>query len=120
MLLPMGGAISRVADGETPLALRDAAFNFHAISMWADQAEQAEHISWAREIEVAMRPWTSERTYLNFVEDEGEERVRTAFDPATYRRLVALKDKYDPTNMFCLNQNIKPSRHEPERVGVRK
>lgn len=109
-LLPMGGAISRVADGETPLALRDAAFNFHAIGMWADPAEQAEHIRWARELEAAMLPWTTERIYLNFIGDEGEERVRSAFDPETYSRLVALKDKYDPTNMFCLNQNIKPSR----------
>jgi hypothetical protein len=106
----MGGAISRVADGETPLGLRDAAFNFHAIGMWADPAEQAEHVSWARELEAAMLPWTTERIYLNFIEDEGEERVRSAFDPETYRRLVALKDKYDPTNVFCLNQNIKPSR----------
>jgi hypothetical protein len=57
-----------------------------------------------------MLPWTTERIYLNFIGDEGEERVRSAFDPETYRRLVALKDKYDPTNVFCLNQNIKPSR----------
>ena len=57
-----------------------------------------------------MLPWTTKRVYLNFIEDEGEERIRTAFDPETYSRLVALKDKGDPTNMFCLNQNIKPSR----------
>ena len=118
LLLPMGGAIARVADGETPLSLRDAAFNFHAISMWADPVEQPDkHISWARELEAAMRPWTTERTYLNFIGDEGEERVRTAYDPETYRRLVALKDKYDPTNMFCLNQNIKPSQEQPQPVS---
>lgn len=117
MLLPMGGAIGRVADGETPLALRDAAFNFHAIAMWADPAEQAEHIKWARETEAAMQPWMTERIYLNFIGDEGEERVRSAFDPEKYQRLVALKDKYDPANMFCLNQNIKPSRRQPQPVS---
>ena len=53
---------------------------------------------------------------MNFIEDEGEDRVRTAFDPETYSRLVTLKDKYDPTNVFCLNQNIKPSRGRAQLV----
>jgi hypothetical protein len=57
----------------------------------------------------AMEPWTSERIYLNFIGDEGEERVQTAYDPEKYQRLVALKDKYDPTNLFHLNQNIRPT-----------
>jgi hypothetical protein len=116
-LLPMGGALSRVADGETPLALRNSTFNFHASGMWADPAEQAEHVGWVRELESVMRAWMSERIYLNFIGDEGEERVRSAFDSETYRRLVALKDKYDPTNMFCLNQNIKPSQRQSQHVS---
>ena len=109
LLMPMGGTIARVPDEATPLGLRDATYNFHAITMWADPAEPEKHIRWAREIEEAMRPWTSERTYLNFIGDEGEERVRTAYDPDKYRLLVALKDKYDPTNLFRLNQNIRPT-----------
>ncbi len=113
----MGGAIARVPDEETPLALRDAAYNFHVLSMWAEPVEPEKHMSWAREFAEAMQPWTSERTYLNFIGDEGEERVRTAYDPETYRRLVALKDKYDPTNMFCLNQNIKPGQEQPQPVS---
>jgi Berberine and berberine like len=109
LLLPMGGALARVPDEETPLGLRDSAFNFHAISMWADPTDPEKHLRWAREIYDAMQPWTSERTYLNFIGDEGEERVRTAYDPEKFRRLIALKDKYDPGNLFRLNQNIKPS-----------
>jgi FAD/FMN-containing dehydrogenase len=109
LLMPMGGALARVPDEETPLGLRDSPFNFHAISMWADPADPEKHIRWAREIYDAMEPWTSERTYLNFIGDEGEERVRTAYDPEKFRRLVALKDRYDPENLFRLNQNIKPS-----------
>ncbi len=109
LLLPMGGAIRRVADEATPLGLREAVFNFHAISMWADPMMDPErHIRWAKGLTEAMQPWTSERTYLNFIGDEGEERVRTAYEPEKYRKLVALKDRYDPTNMFRLNQNIKP------------
>ncbi len=113
ILAPMGGAIARVPDEETPLALRDAAYNFHVLSMWAEPVEPEKHMSWAREFAEAMQPWTSERTYLNFIGDEGEERVRTAYDPDKYRRLVALKDKYDPDNLFCLNQNIAPSGQLP-------
>jgi FAD/FMN-containing dehydrogenase len=109
LLFPMGGALARVADDETPLSLRDAAYNFHAISVWADPIDPEKHISWAREIAEAMEPWTSERIYLNFIGDEGEERVQTAYDPEKYQRLVTLKDKYDPTNMFHLNQNIRPT-----------
>ena len=56
----------------------------------------------------------TERTYLNFIGDEGEERVRTAYYPEKFRRLVALKDKDDPNNLFRLNQNIKP----PSRNGA--
>ncbi len=109
LLMPMGGALSRVAEEDTPLGLRDAAFNFHAISMWADPIDPEKHMRWAREIYDAMEPWTTERTYLNFIGDEGEERVRTAYEPEKFRRLVALKDKYDPENLFRLNQNIQPS-----------
>ena len=109
LLVPMGGAIARVPDDDTPLSLRDAAYNFHALSVWADPVDPERHMAWAREVAEALEPWTSERTYLNFIGDEGEERVRTAYDPEKYRKLVALKDKYDPANMFRLNQNIKPT-----------
>jgi hypothetical protein len=109
LLLPMGGALARVPDEEIPLGLRDSVFNFHAISMWADPMDPEKHISWAREMAEATEPWTSERIYLNFIGDEGEERVRTAYDPEKFRRLVALKDKYDLTNLFRLNQNIQPT-----------
>ncbi len=109
LLFPMGGAVARVDDDATPLGLRDAAYNYHAISMWADPVDPEKHMRWAREIYEAMQPWTTERTYLNFIGDEGEERVRTAYEPEKFRRLVALKDKYDPDNLFRLNQNILPS-----------
>ena len=56
-----------------------------------------------------MKPCTTDRAYLNFIGEEGEDRVRAAFGPETYARLQALKDRYDPTNLFRLNQNIKPT-----------
>ena len=58
---------------------------------------------------MAVKPFTTGRAYLNFLGDQGEGRVRAAFGPQAYARLQALKDRYDPQNLFRLNQNIKPS-----------
>jgi len=107
-LFPMGGAISRVGEDETPLGPRGAAYNYHALAQWAEPSEAGRHVGWAGELEAALRPWTGERTYLNFIGDEGEERVRTGYGPEKYRRLAGLKKRYDPDNLFHLNQNIRP------------
>ena len=56
-----------------------------------------------------MQPFVTSGVYLTYIGDEGEERVREAYGPEKYARLVALKDRYDPTNLFHLNQNIRPS-----------
>ncbi len=68
-----------------------------------------------------MKPFTTGRAYLNFIGEEGEDRVRAAFGPETYARLQALKDRYDPTNLFRLNQNIKPTGQvsDPELAAAR-
>jgi FAD/FMN-containing dehydrogenase len=108
-LLPMGGAIARVGEHETPLGLRDAAYNYHLLTQWPGPEDSERHIEWTREMDAAMRPWTDERVYLNFIGDEGEERVRSGYGPEKYERLVELKNKYDPQNLFHLNQNIRPT-----------
>ena len=66
-------------------------------------------MAWARELGAAMEPHTVPGVYLNFTSDHGEERVRSSYGPEKYERLVALKDRYDPGNLFHLNQNIRPS-----------
>ena len=107
-LIPMGGAIARVG-GDALLGLRDAAYNYHLLTQWPDPADGPErHIGWTRNMDEALKPWTNERVYLNFIGDEGEERVKTGYGPGKYRRLAALKAEYDPANLFRLNQNIKP------------
>jgi len=73
-----------------------------------EEAKKA-HVDWARNLSADLEPETTEGVYLNFTSDEGDERVRKTFGPEKYAKLVALKDKYDPANMFHLNQNIKPS-----------
>ncbi len=109
LVLPGGGAISRVPDDAMAFGQRHAPFNLHIISMWLDPADDDANIAWTREAGTRMKPYTTGRAYLNFIGEEGEDRVRAAFGPETYARLQALKDRYDPTNLFRLNQNIKPT-----------
>jgi FAD binding domain/Berberine and berberine like len=112
LLEPMGGAISRVRTEDTALGVRDVPWCYHALSLWMepDEVTAAAHIRWARELSRDLAPNTTAGVYLNFTSDEGDERVREMYGPERYDRLVALKDRYDPRNVFRLNQNIRPSR----------
>jgi FAD/FMN-containing dehydrogenase len=106
---PMGGAVARVGADEMALGRRDAKWVFHAISQWMDPADDEAHIAWPKALAADMAPHTMDGVYLNFTSDAGEDRVRSTYGPERYARLQALKDKYDPTNLFRLNQNIRPS-----------
>ena len=108
VIQPMGRAISRVEEDETALGGRDAAYALHAISMWENLAESDTHIAWTRGFLEAMEPFTTPGISLNFTSDQNEDKVKSFFGPEKYERLVALKNQYDPKNLFRLNQNIKP------------
>jgi FAD/FMN-containing dehydrogenase len=111
LLEPLGGAIARVPEDDSALGRRDIPWVYHALSMWMepDQESADAHVRWARELAADMAPHSTPGVYLNFTSDQGEERVRSTYGEERYARLVALKDRYDPTNVFHLNQNIKPS-----------
>jgi FAD binding domain/Berberine and berberine like len=111
LLEPMGGAISRVDTGDTALGVRDVPWCYHALSLWLDPDEAAgsAHVAWARELAQDLAPDTTAGVYLNFTSDVGDDRVREMYGPERYAKLVALKDRYDPQNVFRLNQNIRPS-----------
>jgi FAD/FMN-containing dehydrogenase len=108
---PMGGAIGQVGEDDTALGRRDVAWCYHALAMWMepDEATADAQMAWARGLADDLRPHTTDGVYLNFTSDEGEDRVRSTYGPEKYDRLVALKDRYDPGNLFRLNQNIPPS-----------
>jgi FAD/FMN-containing dehydrogenase len=76
--------------------------------MWSDPAEPEKHMQWADELWSAMQPFSSGGVYVNYLGNEGEERVKAAYG-TNYERLVALKNRYDPMNLFRFNQNIKPT-----------
>jgi FAD/FMN-containing dehydrogenase len=104
----MGGAVARVAPDATAVGERSAPFilNVIASTFTADGYDDA--VDWAQATHAAVTPALTGGAYVNFLSSEGDERVRAAYGSA-YDRLVALKDEFDPTNMFSLNQNVKPS-----------
>jgi FAD/FMN-containing dehydrogenase len=105
----LGGAVCRIGPDATAVAYRDAPYNMLTVEIWEDPAADAPNIRWARALWERMQPFSAGGAYINYMGDEGEDRVRAAYSPAKYARLVALKNRYDPANMFRLNQNIKPT-----------
>lgn len=103
----MGGAVGRVDDGATAFSERSMPFVLNAVTGWHDPAASAAHVEWARTVIRAASEASTGRSYVNFLGDAGA--ARTSYGEDTYARLVALKDAYDPTNLFRLNQNIEPS-----------
>lgn len=108
VLQQVGGAIARVPKSETPYVNRDALYDCFPISIWDNPADDEAHIRWARDLWDAMRPFSTGGVYANNLGEEGMDRVQAAYG-MNYPRLVALKNKYDPTNFFRLNQNIRPA-----------
>jgi FAD/FMN-containing dehydrogenase len=108
----LGGAVGRVDRDATAFAARDAQHAFLSLGVCAEPAEAKRCAQWAREFWQAMQPFSTGGVYVNYLgseADEGAERVRVAYGAEKYRRLLALKEKYDPTNLFRLNQNIRPT-----------
>ena len=102
------GAATRVKPDETAFGLRDDQWDYDIISQWQDPRDADRHIQWTREFWTAVEPFATGEVYVNHLDAEEGTRIRAAYSD-NYERLVALKNKYDPTNLFRLNQNIKPT-----------
>ena len=112
----LGGAVKRVDRDATAFGHRDAEYCFTSLGVCADFTEAEKCTRWAREFWSAMQSWSTGGVYVNYLGlevDEGVGRIEAAYGPEKYARLVALKNKYDPDNLFRLNQNIKPSQATP-------
>jgi FAD/FMN-containing dehydrogenase len=103
-----GGAIATVADEATAFSHRDALVEFVGVAGWTDPAEDEAWIAAARRYGAAVEPFSS-GVYVNDLADEGQAGIRRAYSPAKLARLTAVKDRYDPDNVFHLNHNIRPS-----------
>jgi FAD/FMN-containing dehydrogenase len=109
IVFQLGGALARVGEHDTAFGQRDAAHDVNINAVWLpDDPARDEHVRWARECYAALEPFATGRTYVNFLADEGQQRVRAAYGEERYARLVALKRAHDPDNVFRLNQNIDP------------
>jgi FAD/FMN-containing dehydrogenase len=104
-----GGAIRDVPDDDSAFSHRDARFEFVAAARWTDPAEDASRIEAARRCGTSLEPFAA-GAYVNTLGDDGTAGVRRAYPAKKLARLTALKDAYDPDNVFHLNQNIRPSR----------
>jgi hypothetical protein len=102
------GAVTRVAPEATAYPHRQPGFNLLLISAWTDAAQTDACIAWARETFDALSPYMADRSYTNYLSADDHDRIRQAYGP-NYERLVELKRRYDPHNLFRLNQNIDPN-----------
>ncbi len=116
LIIPGGGQIARVPEGATAIGQRQAPWNTHMLTMWEDAADDARNLAWLRELQSACAPHTTGRSWLNFVGEEGENRVRRALGEETYEQLQGVKERYDRANLFRLNQNIRPSQYARGRL----
>ncbi|HET6997452.1 MAG TPA: FAD-binding oxidoreductase [Solirubrobacterales bacterium] len=107
IIFPWGGA---VADGaaDSPMATRESPWVVHPLTMWEDPADDEHAISWTRQLCADMRPWSTGATYLNFVGDEGQDRIVSGYGRQNYDRLAAVKSEFDPDNTFHLHHPIQP------------
>jgi FAD/FMN-containing dehydrogenase len=106
----LGGAMRRGPGGAgSAFAHRDAGFVYNLIGLWGDPAETAQHTGLVRDAFEALRPFSAGGAYVNFLGDDGSDRVRAAYGD-NFARLAAVKAQYDPENLFRLNQNIPPAR----------
>src|SRR5437763_8036318 len=104
----VGGAMARVSAKATAWANRDAHFVMNAHTRWRDQAQDSTCIAWARQLFRSAAPFASGSVYVNFMPDDENERVDKAYG-ANYGRLGEVKRRYDPENLFRVNQNIRPA-----------
>jgi FAD/FMN-containing dehydrogenase len=103
----LGGAMARVPAEATAFAHRGSRIMVNVAALYGSPDEAAEHELWVRAFTAALRQGEG-GAYVNFLGDEGEARIREAYPGSTFERLAEIKQRYDPTNLFRLNQNIPP------------
>jgi len=107
------GAVSRVKPEATAFRHRTPRYAMNVVGLWTAGEQADPHIAWVRRTFDAVQPFATGAPYLNFLGDEGADRVRAAYGAETYDRLAKIKQRYDPTNFFRVNQNIRPTAPTP-------
>lgn len=107
-IYPINGACHRVAADATAFAYRDATFATVIAGVWPDPADNEKNVKWVRDYYKALEPHSNAGGYINFMDADDQDRIRDNYK-GNYDRLAQIKKKYDPTNLFHLNQNIQPA-----------
>ena len=107
-LYPINGTAHRASANDTPFSFREANWAQVIVGVDPDPAKKELIINWAREFWDALHAYSAGGAYVNFMMEEGQERIKTTYRD-NYERLVAVKKQYDPANLFRGNQNIKPA-----------
>jgi FAD/FMN-containing dehydrogenase len=108
VLFPQGGAIAS-GPAEYPVPYRGAAWTVHPFGVWEDPADDEQALRWVRDLRADVRPWSTGAVYLNFIGDEGRDRVVAGLGTENFNRLARVKRRYDPDNVFRYNHNIPPA-----------
>jgi FAD/FMN-containing dehydrogenase len=108
-IYPINGACHRVSSGATAFAFRDASFATVIAGMWPDAADNEKNTEWVKGYYAALQPHSESGGYVNFMAGDDQGRVRDNYKD-NYGRLTGIKKRYDPDNLFHLNQNIQPAR----------
>ena len=103
------GAVAQSGREDTAFSHRDTRYRAVILGLWTDPDVTDASIAWVRDYQAALQAFSTGGVHVNYLGEEGEDRVKAAYEPEIYARLAALKAKYDPTNFFRLNQNIKPA-----------
>lgn len=115
-MYPVNGAASRVGKNDTAWHYRDANYAVVIVGIDGDPANKEKIINWAKDYWNALHPFSAGGAYVNFMMDEGEERIAATYGD-NYKRLMEIKAKYDPHNLFRVNQNIKPQFRKADTVA---
>jgi hypothetical protein len=107
-LYPLDGACRRVPASRAAYSHRDATFAVGIHGSWRHPEDDARNVAWVRDAFESIREFGLEGEYVNFMSDSQPDSVTRSYGPS-YRRLVEVKRRYDPHNLFCLNQNIDPA-----------
>ncbi len=102
------GEVTRIDPTATAFPHREPGYDLVLISQWADPHETEANLTWARETWASVGPFMADRHYVNYLNADDADRVRNAYGP-NWERLVEIKRRYDPHNLFRLNHNINPA-----------
>ena len=108
-LYPIDGAAGRIGNKDTPWAYRNSNWAQVIVGVDPDPANAGKITEWTKSYYDALHPYSAGGAYVNFMMDEGDDRIKASYKD-NYERLVKIKTKYDPKNLFRVNQNIKPAK----------